>query len=91
MDTSGGFLLPSSDGADADGLASGSGSAHSHPRAHRDGYEDGDGDGDGGRDGDGLTPIPNPKLKKLTTRQERRLMDYLDDRFLEIGRGYRKR
>lgn len=51
----------------------------------------------GHADGDTLTEsfavlsTEPSSLRRLSTKQERRLRDYLEDRFLDISRGFRKR
>lgn len=79
MNTSGGFLL---DPAEAALLGGGNGSTG---RAQAD--ADGIGSDDANRSHDGA-PV---EVRRLTQKQEVRLMNYLDDALLEVNRGYSKR
>ena len=37
------------------------------------------------------TMVERPKYRALTTKQERKLVDFLDAEFLNMARGYKKR
>ena len=37
------------------------------------------------------SPPPTKRVRALTSTQERKLVDYLDEKFLDITRDYKKR